>query len=124
MLAETGAGANIGPSAAGAAFDGKVTMRRTVIALAALATLVLGGTGPVSAQGAAAATSPKAEAAPPAARTARPKREPTAGQMAARERQRKCGAEWREAKTSGKTGGLKWPQYWSRCNARLKGNAA
>jgi hypothetical protein len=44
--------------------------------------------------------------------------------MAARERQKKCGAEWKEAKASGKTGGLKWPQYWSKCNARLKGNQA
>ena len=99
-------------------------MRPTVIALAAFATLVLGGTGTVSAQGSAPATSPRSEATQPAARAARPKREPTAGQMAARERQRKCGAEWKEAKGSGKTGGLKWPQYWSRCNARLKGNAA
>lgn len=49
------------------------------------------------------------------------KREPTANQMAARERQRKCAAEWKEAKAAGKTGGLKWPQYWSRCNSRLKG---
>ena len=49
------------------------------------------------------------------------KKEPTAGQMAARERQRKCGAEWKEAKAAGKTGGLKWPKFWSQCNARLKG---
>lgn len=99
-------------------------MRRTVIALAALATLALGDTGPVSAQGAAPGTAPRSEAASPATRAARPKREPTAGQMAARERQRKCGAEWKEAKASARTGGLRWPQYWSRCNARLKGNAA
>ena len=52
------------------------------------------------------------------------KREPTASQMAARERQRKCAAEWKEAKAAGKTGGLKWPKYWSQCNARLKGNSA
>lgn len=64
-------------------------------------------------------------------RAARPKREPTAGrreptagQLAARERQKKCGVEWREAKTKGETGGLKWPQYWSKCNARLKGGTA
>jgi len=56
--------------------------------------------------------------------TAKPTREPTVGQMAARDRQKKCGAEWKEAKASGKTGGLKWPQYWSKCNARLKGNQA
>jgi hypothetical protein len=49
------------------------------------------------------------------------KREPSVNQMAARERQRKCAAEWKEAKATGKTEGLKWPKYWSRCNARLKG---
>ena len=41
--------------------------------------------------------------------------------MAARERQKKCGAEWKEAKAAGKTAGMKWPQYWSQCNTRLKG---
>src|SRR5215211_1760504 len=49
------------------------------------------------------------------------KREPTVNQMAARERQRKCAAEWKEQKAAGKTQGLKWPKYWSQCNARLKG---
>lgn len=57
-------------------------------------------------------------------RAARSTREPTASQMAARERQRKCGAEWKEAKAANRTGGMKWPQFWSRCNARLKGNQA
>jgi hypothetical protein len=52
------------------------------------------------------------------------KREPTVNQMAARERQRKCAAEWKEAKAAGKTDGLKWPKYWSQCNARLKGQSA
>jgi hypothetical protein len=52
------------------------------------------------------------------------KREPTVNQMAARERQRKCAVEWKEAKAAGKTNGLKWPKYWSQCNARLKGNSA
>ena len=52
------------------------------------------------------------------------KKEPTVGQMALRERQKKCGAEWKEAKAAGKTQGLKWPKFWSQCNARLKGNSA
>ena len=77
-----------------------------VVILCALGALLLGGTDPASAQG------------------ARAKREPTAGQMAARERQKKCGMEWREAKKANQTGGVKWPQYWSKCNARLKGNQA
>jgi hypothetical protein len=75
---------------------------------------------PAAAPGASGAPS----ATPRTPRAARPKREPTMGQMAARERQKKCGVEWKEAKAAGKTGGLRWPQYWSRCNARLKGNAA
>jgi hypothetical protein len=49
------------------------------------------------------------------------KREPTINQMAARERQRKCSTEWKEAKAANKTNGLKWPQFRSKCNARLKG---
>jgi hypothetical protein len=45
----------------------------------------------------------------------------TAGQIAARERQTQCGAEWRgfsdEVK---KQKGPTWPKYWSACNTRLK----
>ena len=51
-----------------------------------------------------------------------PKKEPTAKQMAARERQAKCSAEWKQAKAEGKLeAGTKWPKFWSACNARLKG---
>jgi hypothetical protein len=57
-------------------------------------------------------------------RSSASKKEPTAGQMMARERQKKCAAEWKEAKAAGKTQGLKWPKFWSQCNARLKGNSA
>jgi hypothetical protein len=46
------------------------------------------------------------------------------GQIAARERQKKCGAEWKTAKAAGKIAkGMKWPQYWSACNKRLKSGA-
>jgi hypothetical protein len=52
---------------------------------------------------------------------AKKKRELTKEQKAARERQKKCGAEWREAKKAGKIEkGMTWPKYWSRCNTRLK----
>jgi hypothetical protein len=45
--------------------------------------------------------------------------------MAVRERQRKCAAEWKEAKSAGRVAaGTKWPRFWSQCNARLKGGAA
>jgi hypothetical protein len=52
------------------------------------------------------------------------KSQATAGQIAARDRQKKCGAEWKEAKAAGKVEkGMKWPLYWCACNKRLKGRA-
>ena len=53
--------------------------------------------------------------APPAA-------SPAAGRTAMLARQRQCGAEWRSNKATlvVQTPGLKWPQYWSQCNKRLK----
>lgn len=52
----------------------------------------------------------------------KPKKEPTAAQLAARERMAKCSLEWKEAKAGGKVEpGLKWPKFWSECNKRLKG---
>jgi hypothetical protein len=61
-----------------------------------------------------------------AAQTATPakpaaKKAPSSGQLAARERQKKCGVEWKEAKAAGKVEkGMTWPKYWSACNKRLK----
>jgi hypothetical protein len=57
-------------------------------------------------------------------KTAKPKKEPSAGQLAARERQKKCAAEWKEAKSGGKVEkDATWPKYWSACNKRLKAAA-
>jgi hypothetical protein len=54
-------------------------------------------------------------------KSAKPMKEPSAGQMATRERQKKCGAEWKEAKASGHVEkGMNWPKFWSACNKRLK----
>lgn len=76
----------------------------------------------VLASAAAQTTAPAA--APAADAKAKTKKPPTPGQLAARERQRKCGAEWKAAKAAGKiAAGMKWPQYWSACNKRLKGGA-
>ncbi|MBX6426047.1 MAG: hypothetical protein IRZ09_09020 [Variibacter sp.] len=48
-------------------------------------------------------------------------KQPSPAVAALRERQKKCGAEWRAAKAAGKIEkGMKWPQYWSACNKRLK----
>jgi hypothetical protein len=61
----------------------------------------------------------------PAATTAIPAKKDTAKTSAAtaamRERQKKCGVEWKEAKAGGKVEkGTTWPKYWSACNKRLK----
>lgn len=98
----------------------------------ALAFLISSGLAcPVLAQSATPA--PGAAAAPPEA-TAKPSRraraegspavaqkEPTVGQLAGRERMRKCGAEWRALSVSAKAeAGPKWPQFLSKCVKRLK----
>lgn len=101
-------------------------MRHSHLA-AAFVALALAG-GPALAQSPAPAPNAQGGSAAVARNAAggstRTAREPTAGQMAARQRQKTCGAEWKDAKATGKTGGLKWPQYYSKCNARLKGNSA
>ncbi|SDM51230.1 hypothetical protein SAMN05216360_102301 [Methylobacterium phyllostachyos] len=66
-----------------------------------------------------APTAPEAPAAAPSTPTAK---ELSPGQTAARSRQKTCGAEWRALTDAQKTAqGPKWPQYWSKCNKRLKG---
>jgi len=59
-----------------------------------------------------------------AEKNAKMKKEPSAGQLATRERQKKCGAEWKGAKASNKIEkGTTWPKFWSACNKRLKSAA-
>lgn len=54
-------------------------------------------------------------------KTAKSRKEPSAGQLAARERQKKCAVEWKEAKAASKVEkGTTWPKFWSACNKRLK----
>ncbi|MCJ2060010.1 hypothetical protein MKL09_26185 [Methylobacterium sp. J-048] len=63
-----------------------------------------------------------APATPPTASEAPAAKAPSPGQSAARERQKKCGAEWRGLTDTQKAAqGPKWPQFWSSCNKRLKG---
>ena len=73
-------------------------------------------------RGAFAAALVLSMAAPAVAQeNAKAKREPTAGQIAARERQAQCSAEWKQAKAGGTLAkDAKWPQFWSACNTRLK----
>ena len=69
------------------------------------------------------ATKAPATSEAPAATPAPAAKPLSAGQAAARDRQKKCGAEWRALTDAQKTAqGPKWPQYWSKCNKRLKGN--
>jgi hypothetical protein len=69
----------------------------------------------------AAPLAASAQSEPKAAPATSAKQKPTAARTAARERQKQCGAEWREAKAAGKIEkGMKWPKYWSECNKRLK----
>jgi hypothetical protein len=86
-------------------------MRKALYTLAFLGALL---TGPVIQTPAQAATDQPA---------ANPKRPVSPGQAAARERQKRCAAEWKLAKAGGKTEGMKWPQFWSACNTRLKAQA-
>jgi hypothetical protein len=47
----------------------------------------------------------------------------TPGQIAMDKRIRECGGMWQQAKKDGTTNNLKWPQYWSQCNKKLKAAA-
>jgi hypothetical protein len=96
-------------------------MSKILYAAIMAATLV---TAPLPTLLASAAAQTATPAAPAADAKVKTKKPPTPGQLAARERQRKCGAEWKAAKAAGKiAAGMKWPQYWSACNKRLKGGA-
>lgn len=90
--------------------------RLMATALAAALALSLGAATPASAQ-TTAAPAKKSE-------TAKPKRSLSASVTAFRDRQKKCSAEWKEAKAAGTTKNQKWPQFWSACNKRLKAAGA
>lgn len=76
---------------------------------------------PGSANAQAQQPAPAKESSRSAKDATKQKRTLTPGQRAARERQKKCGAEWKAARAAGKTDPkMKWPQFWSACNKRLK----
>lgn len=97
-------------------------MNKTILS-AAMAAALIAAPLPMLVHSAAAQTATPAPAAAPAAIPATKK---DAGKTspavaAMRERQKKCGAEWKEAKAAGKVEkGTTWPKYWSACNKRLK----
>ncbi|MDI3470830.1 MAG: hypothetical protein OJF62_002893 [Pseudolabrys sp.] len=66
-----------------------------------------------------AAPSPSTMSKPAATTTEKKAASP--GREAMYERERACGKEWKEAKAANKVpAGMKWPQYWSECNKRMK----
>jgi hypothetical protein len=69
-----------------------------------------------------AASAPAVAAKPSAAKPAGAAKAPSANQLAARDRQKKCGQMWSADKAAGKIpAGQTWPKYYSACNAKLKG---
>ncbi len=54
----------------------------------------------------------------------RPRRPPTPRQLAARERFRQCGAEWRALRDSGRTEGRRWRDFRRDCLRRLRNTRA
>jgi hypothetical protein len=93
------------------------------VATAILAALLAVPATAQTASGSGASEAPAAQE-PRRARKKAKKGEMSVKGMAASEWRKKCGAEWKEAKTAGKTEGLKWPKFYRQCNARLKGNSA
>ena len=87
---------------------------------AALAAGLIAASLPIVMSSASAQSAQPAPAAAPAKAT-KPKKPQSAAMQAMHERQKKCGAEWKEAKAAGKIEkGTTWPKYWSACNKRLK----
>lgn len=64
-----------------------------------------------------------AAAAAPASHPRTAPRQDTPAMQAMHERQRQCGAQWKADKAAHKIpANMGWPQYWSQCNARMKGH--
>ena len=108
----------------------RLTGGAAAILIALLAVPALGQAPPAAPPAGASAPAPAgSDAARPSRRSrqkasGKPARQPSAGQLAARERQKKCAAEWKTAKADGKVeAGMKWPKFWSQCNTRLKAGA-
>ena len=91
------------------------------LSLPALAQATPPAAGPGASAPQAQEAAPKRSRARPKSSEAASKKEPSVGQLAGRERQKKCGAEWRALGASAKAeAGPKWPQFLSKCVKRLK----
>jgi len=94
-----------------------------------LAALIAGGLmatplTPFAHRAAAQAQTDDTQAKPKTTKKAKSKKPLSPAQQALRERQKKCGAEWKAAKAAGTLEkGMKWPKFWSACNKRLKASS-
>jgi hypothetical protein len=78
------------------------------------------GSAPAAAAAPVAMPKPVAAAKPTAAPHV--KGQPSAAQSAMYAREKQCGQQWKADKAANKVpAGMKWPQYWSACNKRMKG---
>ncbi len=95
-------------------------MNKTI--LSAVAAALIAAPLLVHSAGAQTTTTTPAPATAPAAAPAKKDTSKTTTAVAAmRERQKKCGVEWKAAKAAGKVEkGMTWPKYWNACNKRLK----
>jgi hypothetical protein len=92
-------------------------MYKAMFAAVVAAGLIVAPLPPLAGSASAQTTQPATPDKPPA----KAKKPQTPGQIAAHERQKKCAAEWKEAKAAGKIEkAMTWPKYWSACNKRLK----
>ena len=76
---------------------------------------------PAPAPTVAPAPAPMAPAPAPTTYVApRPTTPGTGGKAGHDSRIHECAAEWKQAKATNATNGLKWPQFWHQCDVRLK----
>jgi hypothetical protein len=96
--------------------QGETSMRNRLLAMAVTVGLIVASLPMATVSASAQTTQSTATTT-----AAKPKKPQSPGMQAMHERQKKCGAEWKEAKAAGKVDkGMTWPKYWSACNKRLK----
>jgi hypothetical protein len=77
-----------------------------------------GGEAPATPPPPSAEKKPAPATAAPAEKAAKPA---SPGRAAMIARERACGAEWKAKKADGtRPAGMKWPQFWSECDKRMK----
>ncbi|PWB78794.1 MAG: hypothetical protein C3F11_22110 [Methylocystaceae bacterium] len=121
-LAEQPAPAEAPAAAAPSAPEPAATAPAPAVAAPAPAPVPAPAPTPAPAPAPAPAAVAPPPAAAPAAKPAAAAKPASEGKAAQQSRQKKCGAEWKAKKAELQKSDpkLKWPQYWSECNKRLK----